>query len=56
MNRRIIGYYNYTVVLTYLGMIAAVIGVFLAIGGFFGQKRRGHYRRHKGIVYLRQFP
>ena len=36
MNRRIIGYYNYTVVLTYLGMIAAVIGVFLAIGGFFG--------------------
>jgi len=32
MNRRIIGYYNYTVVLTYLGMISAVIGIFFAIG------------------------
>ncbi len=31
MNRRIIGYYNYTVVLTYLGMISACIGMFLAI-------------------------
>ena len=35
MNRRIIGYYNYTVVLTYLGMIAAVIGIFFAISGFY---------------------
>lgn len=33
MNRRIIGYYNYTVVLTYLGMISACIAVFLSIGG-----------------------
>lgn len=33
MNRRIIGYYNYTVVLTYLGMISACVAVFLAIGG-----------------------
>ena len=35
MNRRIIGYYNYTVVLTYLGMIAAFIGIFMAIDGKF---------------------
>lgn len=33
MNRRIIGYYNYTVVLTYIGMISASIGIFLAIDG-----------------------
>ncbi|MBQ1440658.1 MAG: CDP-alcohol phosphatidyltransferase family protein [Clostridia bacterium] len=33
MNRKIIGYYNYTVVLTYLGMISACVAVFLAIGG-----------------------
>ncbi len=33
MNRRIIGYYNYTVVLTYIGMISACAGIFLAIEG-----------------------
>ena len=32
MNRKMIGYYNYTVILTYLGMIAACVAVFLAIG------------------------
>ena len=35
MNRRIIGYYNYTVVLTYLGMISAVIGIFFATSGYY---------------------
>ena len=35
MNRRIIGYYNYTVVLTYIGMISACIGIFLAMDGMF---------------------
>lgn len=33
MNRRIIGYYNYTVVLTYLGMVFACTGIFLAVDG-----------------------
>ena len=33
MNRRIIGYYNYTVLLTYLGMVSACVGLFLAIDG-----------------------
>ena len=32
MNRKMIGYYNYTVILTYLGMISACVAVFLAIG------------------------
>ncbi len=35
MNRRMIGYYNYTVLLTYAGMISAVIGIFCSIGGQF---------------------
>ena len=33
MNRKTIGYYNYTVVLTYLGMVSACIAIFLAIEG-----------------------
>ena len=33
MNRKMIGYYNYTVILTYLGMISACVAIFLAIGG-----------------------
>ena len=33
MNRKMIGYYNYTVILTYLGMVSACIAIFLAIGG-----------------------
>lgn len=33
MNRKMIGYYNYTVILTYLGMISACISIFLALGG-----------------------
>lgn len=32
MNRKMIGYYNYTVILTYLGMVSACIAIFLAIG------------------------
>ncbi len=33
MERKIIGYYGYTVVLTYLGMLSACIGIFFSIGG-----------------------
>ena len=32
MNRKMIGYHNYTVILTYLGMISACVAIFLAIG------------------------
>ncbi len=33
MERKIIGYYSYTVVLTYLGMLSACVGIFFSIGG-----------------------
>ncbi len=33
MERKIIGYYSYTVVLTYLGMLSACVGIFFSISG-----------------------
>lgn len=35
MKRRAIGYYNYTVVLTYCGMLSAFYGILCAIGGHY---------------------
>lgn len=35
MNKNLLGYYDYTVVLTYAGMISSVIGIFCAMRGDF---------------------
>ena len=37
MKRRLIGYYDYTVILTYCGMLSALIGIMMVLNG------RGHF-------------